>query len=97
MQNKRTKAGVKERIMANGDPLLAAIKEHGGDDVVIPYWDIARLFPSVEPHLDSFEYKSVDKEELLQWAADNRFEVSILADQAPENAPKSPPYRFRKL
>ena len=83
--------------MANGDLLLEAIKKHGGDDVVIPYRDIARLFPSVEPHPDSFEYKSVNKETLLQWATDNGFEVSILADQAPENAPNSPPFRFRKL
>lgn len=82
--------------MNNGDILLKSIEEHGGNDVVIPYWDIARLFPSSEPHPDSFDYKVIDDKSLKEWAANNGFEVSTVPEQALENAKSSPPIRFRK-
>jgi len=82
--------------MNNGSVLLKAIEEHGGNDVVIPYWDIARLFPSSDPHPDSFDYKSIDQKSLMEWASDNGFEVSTVPDQAPANAKSSPPIRFKR-
>ncbi len=82
--------------MNNGDTLLKAIEGHGGNDVVIPYWDIARLFPSTDPHPDSFDYKAIDQQSLKKWASDNGYEVSTVPDQAPDNAKSSPPIRFKK-
>ena len=83
--------------MNKRDALLDAIVKHNGNDVSIPYWDIARLFPSNNPHPDSFEYKSVDQDALKKWATENGFIVSMLSEQAPENAQSSPPIRFRKI
>jgi len=36
--------------------LKKAPEDHGGDDVIIPYSQVARQFPSDVPHPDSFEY-----------------------------------------
>ena len=82
--------------MNKEDALLKAIEQHGGNDVVIPYWDIACLFPSTEPHPDSFNYKVIDQRSLKEWASDNGFDVSTVPDQAPDNAKSSPPIRFVK-
>lgn len=82
--------------MNNGDNLLKAIEKHGGTDVVIPYWDIARLFPSSDPHPDSFDYKVIDHNSLKEWASNNGFEVNTVPEQVPENAKSSPPIRFKK-
>lgn len=80
--------------MDNEEILLKAIEEHGGDDVIIPYRDIALLFPSSEPHPDSFEYKSIDEKSFLKWAKDNSFSVNKTPEQAPKGAENSPPIRF---
>jgi hypothetical protein len=82
--------------MRDGNTLLEALESHGGNDVVIPYSDIARLFPSSNPHPDSFDYNAIDQEQLKCWASENGFEVSTVPDQAPENAKSSPPIRFRR-
>jgi hypothetical protein len=82
--------------MSNKDKLLTAIEDSGGTDVVIPYWDIARLFPSEDPHPDSFEYKKIDHHALKEWAAANGFEVMTIPEQAPKHAKLSPPVRFIK-
>lgn len=83
--------------MSNKNKLLNAIAEHGGTDVVIPYWDIARLFPSSEPHPDSFDYKVIDHHTLEDWASSNGFKVTTVPEQAPDNAKSSPPVRFIKI
>lgn len=83
--------------MNNDDKLLKAIEEHGGTDIVIPYSDIARLFPSSEPHIDSFDYKKIDYHSLKEWASSNGFKVTTVPEQAPENSKSSPPIRFIKM
>lgn len=83
--------------MSNADKLLDTIKQNGGTDVIIRYSDIARLFPSDDPHPDSFDYKVIDHLALKQWAAKNGFKVSTVLDQAPEHARSSPPVRFIKI
>jgi hypothetical protein len=83
--------------MSNEDKLLNAIMEHGGNDVVISYQDIALMFPSADPHPDSFEYKIIDHQLLREWASNNGFEVSTVPERAPENAKHSPPVRFIKI
>ena len=52
--------------MNSGDILRKAIEEHGGTEVVVPYWDIARLFPSSDPYPDSFDYKAIDHKPLKE-------------------------------
>jgi hypothetical protein len=83
--------------MSNGDKLLTAIEENGGTDVVIQYWDIARLFPSDVPHPDSFDYKVIDHHSLKEWAASNGFKVMTVPERAPDHAKHSPPVRFIKI
>ncbi|MCG7972048.1 MAG: hypothetical protein JBO36_15470 [Candidatus Thiodiazotropha taylori] len=83
--------------MSNGDKLLTAIEENGGTDVVIQYWDIARLFPSDVPHPDSFDYREIDHHALKEWAASNGFKVTTVPEQAPDHAKLSPPVRFLKI
>lgn len=81
--------------MNNLDILLESIIKYDGDDIVIPYWQIAHLFPTDNPHPDSMDYKSIDQDALKTWASENGFIVSMLPDQAPENAKNSPPIRFK--
>lgn len=83
--------------MSNEDKLLTAIEESGGTDVVIPYLDIARLFPSDDPHPDSFDYKVIDHHALKEWVANHGFKVTTVPEQTPDHAKSSPPVRFMKI
>ncbi|WOA31786.1 hypothetical protein [Alloalcanivorax xenomutans] len=75
--------------------LKNALSEHGGEDVVIPYSQVAKIFPSEIPHPDSFDYKMIDEARLLDWAKNNSWEVQKLPDQAV--SPNSPPIRFSRV
>lgn len=75
--------------------LKNALEEHGGSDVVIPYSQVAQVFPSDIPHPDSFEYKLIDENRLLSWAQENSWKVEKVLDQpALKN---SPPIRFTRI
>lgn len=82
--------------MSYKDALLQSIERYGGKDIIIPYWDVAWAFPSIEPHPDSFEYKLIDEKSFLKWAEANNFTVSKVPAKAPEGAKHSPPIRFQK-
>ena len=78
-----------------GDTLRKALEEHGGDDVVISYEQVAKEFPSETPHPDSFEYKTIDESRLLLWAQNNSWKLEKLPEQA--RLKNSPPIRFTKI
>ncbi|MGI1678679.1 MAG: hypothetical protein K6L75_08115 [Cellvibrionaceae bacterium] len=77
------------------DILSKALKEHGSDDVTISYQDVAKAFPSEDPHPDSFDHKLIDENQFLAWAKENLWEVKKLPEEA-ENK-NSPPIRFTKI
>ena len=77
------------------DELSKALEEHGGSDVVIPYHQVADVFPSNVPHPDSFDYKEIDEGRLLSWAQDNSWKVAKVSEQATTR--NSPSIRFTKL
>lgn len=78
------------------DCLLELLEQHGGDDVVISYEDLANYFPTNESHEDTFAYKRLDQPALFDWANENGWIVEPLPEEAPTSAPNSPPVRFRK-
>ncbi|HEY7884918.1 MAG TPA: hypothetical protein VIC08_08245 [Cellvibrionaceae bacterium] len=75
--------------------LKKAFDEHGGTDVVIPYGQVAQVFPSDIPHPDSFEYKVIDDDKLLSWARENSWKVEKVPAQAVSK--NSPPIRFTRI
>ncbi len=75
--------------------LKNALEEHGGSDVVIPYSQVAQVFPSDTPHPDSFEYKVIDEDRLLSWARENSWKVEKVPAQAVSK--NSPPIRFIRI
>lgn len=79
------------------DDLLNALENNSGEDLLVPYSQIATLFPSQEPHQDSFDYKVIDIKSLRSWAESNGWSVTTAPDQTPPNAPASPPIRFRRI
>ncbi len=79
------------------DDFLDLLEQHGGDDIVISYADVSNFFPTDNPHEDSFDYNCIDHRSLFEWADENGWKVTPLSDEAPDNAPHSPPVRFQKL
>lgn len=75
--------------------LKNALEEHGGTDVVIPYSQVAWVFPSEVPHPDSFEYKVIDENRLLSWARKNSWKVEKIPTQA--GSKNSPLIRFTQI
>lgn len=78
-----------------GEILKNALEEHGGDDVIISYSQVAQVFPSDTPHHDSFEYKVIDEDKLLLWAKENSWRVEKVPAQATLKG--SPPIRFTRI
>lgn len=75
--------------------LKKALEECGEADVIIPYSQVAQVFPSDTPHPNSFEYKIIDEGKLLSWAKENSWKVEKVPDQAASK--NSPPIRFTRI
>ncbi|MCT2532878.1 hypothetical protein N2488_06730 [SAR92 clade bacterium H231] len=77
--------------------LLASLMAHGGDDVVIPYIQVAKIFPSNIPHPHTFDYKLIDDSSLLMWGAKNGWSITMSTEPSSSPIDKSPDIRFRRL
>lgn len=77
--------------------LLESLEAHGADDVVIPYRQVAQLFPSNDPHPSSFDYKLIDFESLSVWAESNGWEIISAPESSDSTNSYSFPVRFRRL
>ncbi len=87
---------MEQELMNNSSMLVKALEDHGGTDIEISYKDVAYIFPSSNPHPDSFGYKSIDNEALLEWGNANDWVITKLTEKAPIDAKQSPPLRFTK-
>ena len=77
------------------DLLSLALEEHGGDDVVVSYSQVAAIFPSSRPHPDSFEYKLIDEVKLLDWANNNGWRLEKIKVKG--GGTSSPAIRFIRV
>ena len=74
-----------------------ALDAHGGNDVVIPYPDVARAFPSDDPNPNSFHDPLIDREEFKSWALQSGWLVRPAPDMSDPERPNEPPIRFTKI
>jgi hypothetical protein len=72
--------------------LEAKLTAHGGSDLVVPYSQVARAFPSREPNPKSFQIPLIDPKELQQWAELKGWHVQLTHDM--EASDGHPPVRF---
>ena len=77
--------------------LERAILAHGGDDIVVPYDQVARAFPSTQPNSHSFHEPLLNHDQLKQWAAAAKWQVRPAPEMAPPGNDDQPPVRFTKI
>lgn len=77
--------------------LINKLEGHDGDDVVIPYMQIARLFPSNEPHPSGFDLNLIDHETLVTACSSHGWEATAAHELDGSNAPYDFPVRFRRI
>ena len=77
--------------------LERAIDSHGGNDVVVPYRQVALAFPSTQPNPRSFHDRLVDQDRLKKWAATRRWQVKLAPEMAQPDSDDLPPVRFIKI
>ncbi len=76
--------------------LDARLHKKGGEDVWIPYHQVARAFPDREPHPAFFDHPKLDGTALLQWAAEKGWVVESITEGIPKSLENMPPVRFIK-
>ena len=65
-------------------------------DLTVAYSDVAKAFPSENPHPRTFEHSIIAEQDLKMWAAENGWKVSMAPEVLPESSSSLPPVRFRK-
>jgi hypothetical protein len=78
------------------DALQNKLEQHGGNDLVANYSDVAFAFPSKNPHPYSFDYPRIDDKTLLEWAESKGWKVQLAQEMATEKDKGAPPVRFTK-
>lgn len=78
------------------DEFERALENHGGNDVVAPYENVALAFPSKDPSPHSFDYPLIDRERLIHWAESKGWKVEMAPEMASDDGKHSPPVRFTK-
>ena len=76
--------------------LERALNVHGGDDVVVPYGQVALAFPSSEPNPLSFNNPLIEYDQLRQWALSQGWQVRPAPEMAAEEGTGYPPVRFTR-
>jgi glutamate/tyrosine decarboxylase-like PLP-dependent enzyme len=79
------------------DKLERALNEHGGNDVVTEYTNVAFAFPSNEPNPYSFDYPLIDQDHFINWAKSKGWKVQLATENASEKSKHRPPVRFTKI
>ncbi|WP_156962456.1 hypothetical protein [Salinisphaera hydrothermalis] len=64
-------------------------------DLTVPYSEVAKAFPSEDPHPRTFEHSIIAEKELRTWADARGWEVSMAPEALPEGSKSLPPVRFR--
>lgn len=78
------------------DELERALENHGGNDVVVPYENVALAFPSNEPSPRSFDYPLIDQKRLISWAESKGWKVQPESGMADEEGSDRAKIRFTK-
>lgn len=63
--------------------LIDELNRYDGNNMLIPYWQVALYFPSDEPHPDYVDRKRVDDEALQAFGVEHGYEISPLNDKIP--------------
>ena len=73
-----------------------ALSRHQGNDLVVPYQQVASAFPASEPNPHFFDEPLIDRDALLAWAQANGWDVSTAPELAQDIHSPMPPIRFRR-
>jgi hypothetical protein len=78
------------------EELEKQLGQHGGQDLVVIYSDMAFAFPSREPHPFSFDFPRIDEASLFSWAKSKGWKVRIAHDMTKEQDQRVTSVRFTK-
>ncbi|WP_156774618.1 hypothetical protein ACN2MM_02460 [Alkalilimnicola ehrlichii MLHE-1] len=78
------------------DALEAELKATDKTDLVIPYGQIAKAFPSSNPHPRTFEHPMIDDVSLRNWGSERGWCIDLASEILPEGSDSLPPVRFYK-
>ena len=76
------------------EALERGLGSHGGNDLIVPYAEVAMAFPSAEPNPLSFEAPLIDREKLRAWAEMHGWVVKPAPEARPQGDTGHPPVRF---
>lgn len=76
--------------------LAGALNDYAGNDVVVPYGQVALAFPSSEPNPSSFDNPLIDHHQLRKWASSQGWQVRRAPEMAAEENTETPPVRFTR-
>ncbi|WP_156000779.1 hypothetical protein [Thioalkalivibrio sp. ALJT] len=76
------------------DALDSELEATDKKDLVIPYEQVVKAFPSSTPHPRSFDYPMIDDISLRQWALERGWQADLAPESLPENSSALPPVRF---
>jgi len=76
--------------------LEKSLMEHGGNDLVTHYRNVALAFPSRSPHISTFDYPRIDEPALEAWANEHAWRVRTAPEMEPGRDQASPPIRFTR-
>jgi hypothetical protein len=65
-------------------------------DLIIPQSQVARAFPSSDPHPRTFDHPMIDEVALKKWASERGWRVDMAPESVPQDSDSLPPVRFRK-
>lgn len=74
-----------------------ALVNQTGDDVVIPYEQVALAFPSQRPNPKSFDYPLIEHEQLVAWASARNWQVRPATEMSVPDEIGYLPVRFTRL
>lgn len=78
------------------DQLAIALDKHGGNDLMVPYAQVALAFPSSNPHEASFDHPMIEDNMLKHWASEHGWRVQLATGNTGEADKYSPPVRFTR-
>jgi len=88
--------------MSNSDPkewkdsLAKALDDTDKNDLIIPYGQVAKAFPSLNAHQSTFDHSIIDDVALRNWGSDRGWQIDLAPEVLPEDSSALPPVRFRK-
>ena len=78
------------------DALDAELEATDKTDLVIPYEQVVKAFPSSNPHPRTFDHPMIDDVSLRKWALERGWQADLAPECLPEGSGALPPVRFYK-